>query len=191
MNMEKIIIDDENIFQFYGCYHFHCNNVDWWNAISAPGGEMGTHLAVRHIIITRHHVMWWYLAIVTSPAPAIVMWRVSSQQQQSDQIRAIISRKRWRVETQKQSDWFYFFTSMLNAMGLGSSTTSPYHWTEERSDSFFNIIHRFSRFLFFIQRMMRRPRGGDPGPTSVSGSWRSWSAPSSSVTTLTSSCGRL
>ena len=106
-------------FQFYGCYHFHCNNVDWWNAISAPGGEMGTHLAVRHIIITRHHVMWWYLAIVTSPAPAIVMWRVSSQQQQSDQIRAIISRKRWRVETQKQSDWFYFFYINVKCHGFG------------------------------------------------------------------------
>ena len=40
------------------------------------------------------------------------------------------------------------------------------------------------------QRMTRRPRGGGRGPTLVSGSLRSWSAPSCSVTTPTCSWER-
>ncbi len=47
-----------------------------------------------------------------------------------------------------------------------------------------------SHDLFFAQRMTRRPRDGGREQTSVSGSWRSWSAPSSSATTLTCSWGR-
>jgi hypothetical protein len=51
--------------------------------------------------------------------------------------------------------------------------------------------HRLlSHLRFSVQTTTKRPNGDAVGQTSASGSWRSWSAPSSPAITRTSLCAR-
>ena len=75
---QSLFYDWRPCLALYSCYHFPCNNVDWWNAIITPGVRRVVTLSHGHyqdIIIA----IWWPLW----PAPAVVtmLW-VSSQQHQ-------------------------------------------------------------------------------------------------------------